>query len=69
MCSPFRCIERGDLSLTTRVTEIIPEFKGGDKESVTLLHVFTHTAGSPPVLFPVEAKSNGEPEGCHCSDL
>ena len=50
----FSCIERGDLSLTTRVTEIIPEFKGGDKESVTLLHVFTHTAGSPPVLFPFE---------------
>jgi CubicO group peptidase (beta-lactamase class C family) len=53
------CIERGDLSLTTRVTEIIPEFKGGDKESVTLLHVFTHTAGSPPVLFPVEARLMG----------
>jgi CubicO group peptidase (beta-lactamase class C family) len=53
------CIERGDLSLTTRVTEIIPEFKGGDKDSVTLLHVFTHTAGSPPVLFPVEAKLMG----------
>ncbi len=55
----FRCIERGDLALTTRVTEIIPEFKGGDKDSVTLLHVFTHTAGSPPVLFPVEPNLMG----------
>ena len=58
----FSCIERGDLSLTTRVTEIIPEFKGGDKESVTLFHVFTHTAGSPPVLFPVEPKLMGNLE-------
>jgi CubicO group peptidase (beta-lactamase class C family) len=53
------CVERGDISLTTRVTEIIPEFKGDDKDSVTLLHVFTHTAGSPPVLFPVEPRLMG----------
>lgn len=52
-------IERGDLALTTRVTEIIPEFKGGDKESVTIFHIFTHTAGSPPDLFPVESRLMG----------
>jgi len=56
------CIEHGELALTTRVTEIIPEFSGGDKESVTLLHVFTHTAGSPPVLFPVEGRLMGNLE-------
>lgn len=52
-------IERGKLALTTRVVDIIPEFKGRAKETVTVFHLITHTAGSPQVLFPVEAKLMG----------
>ncbi len=52
-------IERGELALTTRITEIIPEFHGGVKDTVTVFHVMTHTAGSPQVLFPVEADQMG----------
>jgi CubicO group peptidase (beta-lactamase class C family) len=47
-------IERGDLALTTRVVDIIPEFKGKVKEMVTVFHLMTHTAGSPQIFFPVE---------------
>jgi CubicO group peptidase (beta-lactamase class C family) len=52
-------IEHGDLALTTRVSDIIPEFKGKDKEKVTIYHLLTHTAGSPRVLFPVDANLMG----------
>ncbi len=52
-------IERGKLALTTPVTEIIPELNGNDKEKLTVFHLLTHTAGSPPVLFPVSAELMG----------
>jgi CubicO group peptidase (beta-lactamase class C family) len=52
-------IERGELALTTRVVDIIPEFKGKDKQTVTVFNLITHTAGSPPVLFPVKAELMG----------
>jgi len=48
-------IERGELALTTRVGDIIPEFNAKAKETVTVFNLLTHTAGSPQVLFPVEA--------------
>jgi CubicO group peptidase (beta-lactamase class C family) len=52
-------IERGELALTTRVGDIIPELNAGAKETVTIFHLLTHTAGSPQVLFPVDAKLMG----------
>jgi CubicO group peptidase (beta-lactamase class C family) len=52
-------IEHGELALTTRIVDIIPEFKGQAKEVVTVFNLITHTAGSPPVLFPVKAKLMG----------
>jgi len=52
-------IEKGKLALTTPVSEIIPELKGKDKEKLTVFHLMTHTAGSPPVLFPVSAELMG----------
>ena len=52
-------IEQGKLALTTLVSEIIPELQGKDKEKLTVFHLMTHTAGSPPVLFPVEADQMG----------
>jgi CubicO group peptidase (beta-lactamase class C family) len=47
-------IERGELALTTRVGDIIPELNAKAKETVTVFNLLTHTAGSPQTLFPVE---------------
>ena len=55
----FSEMESGKLSLTTRVTDIIPEFKGGFKEQVTIFHLLTHSAGSPPIFYPVEERLMG----------
>ena len=52
-------IEQGKLALTTPVSEIIPELQGNNKEKLTVFHLLTHTAGSPPILFPVEAEQMG----------
>jgi CubicO group peptidase (beta-lactamase class C family) len=52
-------IERGELALTTRVGEIIPELNAKAKETVTIFNLLTHTAGSPQILFPVRAELMG----------
>ncbi len=49
----FRCIERGDFALTTRISELIPEFRGGDREKITVEHLVTHRSGLPPLFAPV----------------
>ncbi len=48
----FRAMERGDFALTTRVSEIIPEFSGGWREKITVYHLLTHTSGLPSVFTP-----------------
>lgn len=48
----FRAIELGQFALTTRVSEIIPEFSGGVRETVTFFHLLTHSSGLPPVWIP-----------------
>jgi CubicO group peptidase (beta-lactamase class C family) len=48
----FRAIERGDLTLTTKVVEIIPEFKGGLREQITVFDLLTHASGLPSVFTP-----------------
>ena len=52
-------IEQGTLALTTKVSDIIPKFKGPLKEKVTLFNVMTHTAGAPDFYFPVELSLMG----------
>jgi CubicO group peptidase (beta-lactamase class C family) len=52
-------IERGELALTTRVGDIIPELNPKAKEIVTVFHLITHTAGSPQVILPLEARLMG----------
>ena len=52
-------IERGELALTTHVGEIIPELNANARETVTVFHLLTHTAGSPQVILPLEAKLMG----------
>lgn len=48
----FRAIELGQFALTTRVSEIIPEFSGGMRETVNFYHLLTHSSGLPPVWIP-----------------
>lgn len=48
----LRAVELGRLSLTTRVAELIPEFRGAPRERATLYHLLTHTAGMPGVWTP-----------------
>jgi CubicO group peptidase (beta-lactamase class C family) len=48
----FRAIELGQIALTTRVSEIIPEFSGGTRQTVNFLHLLTHSSGLPPVWIP-----------------
>lgn len=46
-------IERGQFSLTTKVSEIIPEFRGGRRENITAYHLLTHQSGLPMTFTPV----------------
>ena len=48
----LRAIEQGQFALTTRVAEIIPEFSGGLRESITFTHLLTHSSGLPSVYTP-----------------
>ncbi len=52
----LQCVERGDLSLTTPVAQINPEFSARAKERVTVAQVITHTAGlgMAPVPLPID---------------
>ncbi len=38
-------VERGELTLSTPVQAVLPEFEGEGKEQVTLRHLLTHTSG------------------------
>lgn len=45
----LRAIERGQLTLTGRVSQILPEFDGPPRDRITLYHLLTHTSGLPGV--------------------
>jgi len=48
----FRAIERGQLMLTTKVSEVIEEFSGGIRERITVFDLLTHSSGLPAVFTP-----------------
>ncbi len=48
----FRAIERGELMLTTRVSDVIEEFSGGIRERITVFDLLTHASGLPSVFTP-----------------
>ena len=48
----FRAIERGQLMLTTKVSEVIPEFSGGLRQNITVFDLLTHASGLPSVFTP-----------------
>jgi len=43
----LRAIEMGRFALTTKVSEIIPEFTGSPRQDATFFHLLTHTSGWP----------------------
>jgi CubicO group peptidase (beta-lactamase class C family) len=46
-------IEKGLLSLTTKVSDIVPEFRGGLRETITVYQLLTHQSGLPMTFTPV----------------
>ncbi len=45
----LRAIDRGELALTTPVSDVVPEFKGRGREAITFHHLLTHSSGLPSV--------------------
>ena len=48
----FRAIELGQLALTTKVSDVIPEFTGGLRQQLTVFDLLTHASGLPSVFTP-----------------
>lgn len=46
----LRAIELGRFALTTRISDLVPEFKGFSREQITVHHLLTHTSGLPIVF-------------------
>ena len=46
-------IEQGRFMLTTPICELIPEFKGHDREKIRIWHLLSHQAGFP-IIFEVK---------------
>ena len=55
-------VDRGDIALTTRVVDIIPEFAAKGKQRVTLAHLLTHTGGMSSGFPPVPPELIGDLE-------
>jgi CubicO group peptidase (beta-lactamase class C family) len=55
-------VDRGDLSLTTRVADVIPEFGCKGKHRVTIAQLMSHTAGMSAGLPPVAMELLGNQE-------
>jgi CubicO group peptidase (beta-lactamase class C family) len=49
----LRAIELGQFALTSRVSELIPEFSGYGRERVQIWHLLSHQAGFP-IIFEVK---------------
>ncbi len=49
----LRAIEQGRFTLTTSITELIPEFSGHGREKILMWHLLSHQAGFP-IIFEVK---------------
>jgi CubicO group peptidase (beta-lactamase class C family) len=56
----LRCVERGEVSLLTPVSHVIPEFARRGKERVTIGQVLTHTAGLGMAQAPLPVDQLGD---------
>ena len=48
----LRAIEQGRFALTTRVSDVLPEFTGEPRNRATFFHLLSHTSGLPGVWMP-----------------
>jgi len=48
----LRAIEMGRFALTTRISDLVPEFSGGTRPEIRVHHLLTHTSGLPIVFSP-----------------
>ena len=55
----LQCVDRGELALTTRVAEIIPEFGCKGKQRVTVAQLLNHTGGMSAGFPPVPPEQTG----------
>jgi CubicO group peptidase (beta-lactamase class C family) len=53
-------VERGDLALTMRVADLIPEFAAAGKSDITIGQLLTHTGGMGMGAPPVPAERQGD---------
>ncbi len=49
----LRAIELGQFALTSRISDIIPEFSGHGREAIEIWHLLSHQAGFP-IIFEVK---------------
>jgi CubicO group peptidase (beta-lactamase class C family) len=49
----LRSIELGRMALTTRISDLVPQFSGGLRDQITIYHLLTHTSGLP-IIFAVK---------------
>jgi CubicO group peptidase (beta-lactamase class C family) len=49
----LRAIELGQFALTTRISDLVPDFKGYGRENVQVWHLLSHQAGFP-IIFEVK---------------
>jgi CubicO group peptidase (beta-lactamase class C family) len=49
----LRAIERGRLALTSRISDVIPEFSGYGREKIEIFHLLSHQAGFP-IIFELK---------------
>jgi CubicO group peptidase (beta-lactamase class C family) len=49
----LRSIELGRFALTTRISDLVPEFSGGLRNQITVYHLLTHTSGLP-IVFAIK---------------
>jgi CubicO group peptidase (beta-lactamase class C family) len=45
----LRAIDRGQIALTTPISDIVKEFSGRGREAITFYHLLTHSSGLPSV--------------------
>lgn len=50
----LRAIERGQFDLTTRISDLVPDFSGHGREKIEIHHLLTHSSGLPSVYSPRE---------------
>ncbi len=50
----LKAIERGQFDLTTRISDLVPQFSGHGREKIEIHHLLTHSSGLPSVYSPRE---------------